>query len=156
MKFSVVVLLFILNLRVNAQKIDYLEIRDSLKSFSCNPGIDSGHVHNTIRNLEGFDVKLLGKNVHHYYDDLAGAYWLLSNKDKKYLEKTIEHSMSALYHKRDDTRALNTLVYAYFQMNDCIHGVYYLSQYKKLTPKRFWKGENESMEEKYIELCGGL
>ena len=77
------VLLLLLTNSCLSQKINYLDIRDSIKT--CGQAIDSLSINETLKRLESLDAHLLSKNIHVYYEDIAICYWVKARgKNEEY------------------------------------------------------------------------
>src|SRR5687768_7032545 len=95
-----------------SQKMNYLDIRDSIKS--CGQATDSLSINETLKRLESLDATLLSKNIHVYYEDIAMCYWVKARgKNEAYLRKGIAANLSALYHWPQSTKAMWNLAFSY-------------------------------------------
>jgi hypothetical protein len=66
----------LLSTKLNAQKNDYLRIRDSLTILSCKQ-YDSITVQQTLLTLKKIDISNIDSNINRYYRDLGWAYYRL-------------------------------------------------------------------------------
>ncbi len=141
-----------LNQETNAQKIDYLDIQDSLTTLTCGKQ-DKDLVNRTALKLEAFDTNVLSKNIQQYYYDLGFAYYVQYGftNDTNLLRKSIKTYEKALYHNPKYSAALWNIALGYYFLNNCPKSLYYLNRHKKATPKKRWmKDQFISIEKK----CG--
>ena len=129
------------------QKIDYLKVRDSLAMLSCG-SYDRDINLKAINNLENYDVAILNKNIHLYYEDLAICYWKEARlKDEIFLQKGITANLAALHYKTGSPRALSGLVLSYSALNKCEEAKYYLDKLRTNLPKKKWDEEMDKFVE---------
>ena len=147
-----ILLIFIIQIESKAQKLDYLDIRDSLTSLTCGKQ-DRYLVNRTIMKLEAFDTNLLSKNIQEYYYDLGYAYYVqyAFTNDTNLLRKSIQTFEKAIFHKPKFSMALWNIALAYHFLNNCPKSLYYLNRHKKATPKKRWQKDQFSSIEK---KCG--
>ena len=129
-----------------SQKIDYLDIRDSILIITCGEK-NSTTLTESIYNLESLDILRLSKNLHQYYQDLGIRYWLMSGSDKNslYTDRALDSYQNALLHNPKSTNALYNLSFISLVKHDCDRGKYYLDQYKKHTRKKYLDPQLEKM-----------
>lgn len=137
-----IIILALLSHPLFSQKINYADIRDSVRNFSCG-SLDSAQVYGSMRRLERLGTSQIGKNIDLYYNDLATCYWLASGgQSEYYLLKSIHANLAALRHKPKSTKTMWDLAFGYVHLNDCVTGKYYMDLYKKYTPKKY-QGEDD-------------
>jgi hypothetical protein len=147
-------LLFLTSTFIQAQKVDYLKVRDDLVTLTCGGSKDSADVFGSIRRLEAFDTMTIRKNIHVYYEDLAVNYWLASGgRDNVYLRKSIWAYHASLYHIPNNTKSLWNLAFAYGSMKDCEKAKYYFDQYDQYLPQRYRNEENDAQKELVLANC---
>lgn len=140
MKFVFIFLIILSSInQTKAQKVDYLDIRDSLTSLTCGKQ-DKELANRTVIKLEAFDTNLLKKNIQQYYYDLGYAYYIqyAFTNDTNRLRKSIQTLEKAIYHKPKYSVALWMLSLDYHFLNNCPKSLYYLNRHKKATPKKRW------------------
>ncbi len=135
----------------HSQKVDYADIRDSVRTIACGAP-DTADVNQSLRNLTSLDTTLIEKNIHMYYEDLGMCYWMFTNGENGqiYIRLAIEANHKALYHKPKSTKALWNLSVAYFIMGDCLNGKLYMEKYKQYAKKKYW---DEEQEKGLLERC---
>lgn len=151
-KLTIIIsLFFIFTFYGHAQKIDYLEIRDSLNFMSC--GVQKiADIEKTKNNLESLDTTLLSANIDVYYYDLGMCYCLYYqyNKFEKYSLLSISSFKKAIHHNPENPSAYTNLALSYYFLDDCTNCLLYLDLYKENIPETNW--DNEQLNSLY-ELC---
>jgi hypothetical protein len=151
--FFLIISLFVWT-NIFSQKINYRHIRYSVYLLPCGAP-DSASVWASIHNLEALDTTKITKHINEYYTDLGICYWLVSGgkKGEKYRKLALKTDSGALYHNPKDTKALWNASIDYFSIGDCEKGKYYMTLYKKYTPKRFVDEQDEIEINNMIAKC---
>ena len=152
MKFLVLILLLSVSMLSYSQRVDYMTLRPSVMMYTCR-AIDSIALNTSLHNLVELDTNKIAKNLHIYYEDLGQCYWILSQGQMGsfYINKAIEATLKALYHKPDATTALWNLSFAYTFNGDCTTGKYYMEKYRQHSKKKYWYEDQERM---LFQHCG--
>jgi len=129
-----------------SQRVDYMTLRPSIMMMTYR-AVDSVALDTSLRGLISIDTNMITKNLYIYYEDLGQCYWVLSQgkMGSMYLEKSIETTLKALYHKPNATTALWNLSFAYRFNGDCDTAKYYMERYKQFTRKKFWYEDQERL-----------
>jgi hypothetical protein len=154
MKVIFYTLLFLTSTFIQAQKVDYLKVRDDLVVLTCGEPIDSSDVLTSIRNLEALDTNKIKKHIHEYYIDLGTYYWLaggLTNKD--YADKSIAALITALYHQPNSPRAFWDLAFVYGFLYDCEKAKAYFALYHKNTRIEYQNEYATEQENNLLAKC---
>ncbi len=149
--FSILFFLIFQN-KANTQKLDYLNIKDTLLVSICGKLTKESVSRDRIL-LENLDTALIRINMHYYYHDLGMNYYYqyAYTKDTNLLRKSIQTFEKALYHKHKYSMALWNIALGYYFLNNCPKSMYYLNSHKKATPRRRWQKDQFSPIEK---KCG--
>ncbi len=154
LRITILVSCVLLSLALASQKINYRDIRYTVYMLPCGAP-DSASVWASIHNLEALDTTKITKHINEYYTDLGTCYWLVSGgkNGEKYRKLALKTDSGALYHNPKDTKALWNASVDYFSIGDCEKGKYYMTLYKKYTPKRFVDKEDETEINNMIAKC---
>lgn len=143
MKWAIITLILIgFNVNINAQKIDYKVLRDSLMRLSCKP-TDSLTIFQSNVELQRIDTLLIDKNIDVYYSDLGWSYYrmYMINNDTSLLRTSIKSYTSANRYKPNNSSTYWQLAFLHYKLGDCIQGKYYLNKFKNVTDKLYWREE---------------
>ncbi len=134
------------------QRVDYMKLRPTVLMMTCRT-TDAHALDTSLQNLILLDTNKITKNLYIYYEDLGQCYWLLSRGQmgSTYLQKSIEMTLKALYHKPNATTALWNLSYAYSFNGQCDTSKYYMEKYKQFIKKKYW---DEEQERELFAHCG--
>jgi hypothetical protein len=134
-----------------AQKINYLEIRDSLKGTSC-ANYDSSSIFQERERLQLFDTNRIDSNIYLYYSDIGMNYYksYLVFKDSLNLELAIKNFKKSLFHRPENSIVLWNLSFSYFFLSNCELSQKSIKRYKKTTPRKYW----DKKQMKYLrKIC---
>jgi len=128
-----------LGLSVQAQKVDYMEMRDTLAFLNCR-GTSKDTVDLTIKNLEKLDVNSIDTNLAQCYYDLGMAYYYKASwtEEEKWQEKSDIASWKSLFLDSDNPSANWNLALRYSQTNECELAKKLLEQYLETCPREYW------------------
>lgn len=134
------------------QRVDYMRLRPSVLMLTCRV-MDTNALDSSLQSLILLDTNRITKNLYIYYEDLGQCYWLLSKGQmgSMYLQKAIEMTLKALYHKPNATTALWNLSFAYSFNGQCDTSKYYMQKYKQFIKKKYW---DEEQERELFAHCG--
>ncbi len=141
------------SLQINAQKVDYLKIRDGVLQQTCGV-VDSSIIMARMERLEALDTNMIGKNLKQYFLDLGLTYWLFANGSKgtEYLEKTILVNRKALQLDPKNETALWNLALAYAMSKDCNQAASYFKLHQHYAPARI-RMEIKEEQEAVLKNC---
>lgn len=142
--FLLIVLLQCLNAK--AQKVDYLEMRDTLTYLSCVK-VSPDTIDLSLKNLQSLDVNSIDTNLSHYYYDLGWAYFFKSAYTKDQSWKDLSDLAYFKCYSLDSNyvSALWNLASHYSGSGECKLSNVLLDEYEKRCPKEYFKAEDVKM-----------
>ena len=135
---------------VDAQEqINYLELRDSQKSFTCSKN-DIESVDISLKNLLSLDTTKISIGLSDYFYDLGMAYYIKSEMygESEFRSSSIQSFESCIKKDKKRGSAYHNLSIIYFLHQDNSKAKEYIKLYKKHTPKKYWDREFIEMVEK--------
>lgn len=138
----IVFLIFSCQIVKTQDQINYLEIKESQKKFTCSKN-DLESVNTTLKNLLELDTSKISIGLSDYFYDLGMAYYIKSEMygESQFRPSSIKAFESCI--KKDKTRgnAYHNLSIIYYLHQDYPKAKEYLKLYKKHTPKKYWDKE---------------
>ena len=137
--FVIATTLYILNIG-NAQKIDYLDVRDSLYLVGCGKN-SADDLDQSEKNLLQFDTTTVHKNLDLYYKDLGMCYYRYwsKTKDLKYADLSIKYHKKGIAKNPKFPSNYWQIAFINYFLGYCEIGDDYITQYKEVQEEKYWQ-----------------